>query len=221
MDTAESIEARGAGQAAAALKRVPRGAARRRQIAAVAEAIFLERGYSDATMQAIATRAEASKETLYRHFGSKAELFAAVVRARAQKLDAVSDELRGAPHAALSGFCAYLLRFVTQPDSLRLYRVVLAESPREPELGRIFFELGPGRLIDRLAGYLAAATAAGALSCPEPLAAARLLVGAVVAWPQMATLILDAPPAAELDRHAREAVVMFLARFGVAGAPAG
>ena len=71
---------------------IPRGEKRRREIAAVAEQVFFETGFADTTMQAIAIRAGASKETLYRHFGSKEELFAEVVAARARSFLEGLDE---------------------------------------------------------------------------------------------------------------------------------
>ena len=64
-------------------RRVPRGRERRDQLVAVAEHVFLERGFSESTMQMIATRAGASKETLYRHFANKEALFAEVVSRKA------------------------------------------------------------------------------------------------------------------------------------------
>ena len=63
-------------------RRIPRGEKRREEIAEVAERVFLELGFNETTMQIVASRAGASKETLYRHFGSKEGLFSEVVRAR-------------------------------------------------------------------------------------------------------------------------------------------
>ena len=67
-------------------RRIPRGEKRREEIAAVAERVFLELGYTETTMQIVASRAGASKETLYRHFGSKEGLFSEVVRARSARV---------------------------------------------------------------------------------------------------------------------------------------
>ncbi|MCI0600466.1 MAG: TetR/AcrR family transcriptional regulator, partial [Beijerinckiaceae bacterium] len=67
-------------------RRVPRGQKRREEIAAIAERLFLERGFAETTMQLVAARARASKETLYRHFGNKEELFADIVRRRAARI---------------------------------------------------------------------------------------------------------------------------------------
>jgi TetR/AcrR family transcriptional regulator, mexJK operon transcriptional repressor len=47
-------------------RRVPRGRTRREEIVAIAERVFLECGFTETTMQLIADRAGASKETLYR-----------------------------------------------------------------------------------------------------------------------------------------------------------
>jgi len=69
-----------------AVRRVPRGEKRREEIAAVAERVFLHRGFTDTTMQIIAEEASASKETLYRHFGSKEGLFFEVIRSRSVRI---------------------------------------------------------------------------------------------------------------------------------------
>lgn len=195
-------------------RRVPRGEKRRSEIAQTAEAVFLERGYAETTMQIIAERAGASKETLYRHFGCKAELFSEVMRRRSAHLVADAAELRGPPQKALQRFALELIEFLARPDSVRLYRLVVAETAREPELGRIFFENGPGRLLGTLAAYLAAADAAGELSCAEPARAARLFAGSVLMYAQISVLFLGAPlERGDLAAHVREAVDLFLARY--------
>ena len=87
-------------------RRIPRGEKRRDEIAAVAERVFLELGFNDTTMQIVASRAGASKETLYRHFGSKEGLFSEVVRARANA-STVSVETRDRPaQRSKGGFAA-------------------------------------------------------------------------------------------------------------------
>ncbi len=196
-------------------RRVPRGEKRRDEIASVAEAVFLERGYADTTMQIIAEQAGASKETLYRHFGGKEALFSEVVRRRSFRI--AGDDERdwsGPPAGVLLGFALNFLRFVTQGDSVCLLRVVAAEAPREPELGRIFYEQGPGRLLGRLTAYLSAAVAAKELNCANPTLAARLFLGAVVAHYHVLNLIGSAQfPEEEIRAHAQEAVSLFLARY--------
>ena len=58
-----------------------------------------------------------------------------------------------------------------------MYRIVVAEAPRNPELGRIFFEQGPQVVIDRLAVIIAAGVAAGQLDVDDRQIAAQEFLG--------------------------------------------
>src|SRR5690606_13342241 len=57
------------------------------------------------------------------------------------------------------------------------YRVVVAEAPRQPDLGRAFYEAGPDRLAGSLACYLGEQARQGKLSLPDPRLAAEQLLG--------------------------------------------
>jgi TetR/AcrR family transcriptional repressor of mexJK operon len=201
-------------------RRVPRGQKRREEIAAVAELIFLERGFTESTMQLIAARAGASKETLYRHFGSKEELFAEVVRRRSARITGGEDgqlDVEGTPRQVLGKLALNLLRVLTQDSSLSFCRVVVAEATRAPELGCIFYTQGPGRVLCELAHYLAAATQRGELLCPDPELAAKLFLGSVLANHQIMGLVapgLETLTVDKLRAHAEEAVALFVARYG-------
>jgi TetR/AcrR family transcriptional repressor of mexJK operon len=206
-------------------RRIPRGEKRRGEIAAVAERVFIELGFGKTTMQIVASRAGASKETLYRHFGSKEGLFSDVVRARSER---VYGELQreigrqGDPREVLEHFGFNLLQMLINDDPLYLFRILLSEVQRTPELGRIFFEQCPNQLLKDLANYLDYATRQGKLKCPEPTLAAKLFLGAVVANRHIIKLVV---PSYEeitegvIQHHIEEAVVMFLAAYGTKIAP--
>ena len=66
----------------AVIRKVPRGERRRSELIDVAEKMFLELGFADTTMQMIAERAGASKETLYAWFQNKETLFNTLVAQR-------------------------------------------------------------------------------------------------------------------------------------------
>ena len=55
-----------------------------------------------------------------------------------------------------------------------MYRLIVSESPRFPELGRIYYEGGPKVGLDRMAEYLAALAATGELNIQDPRRAADL-----------------------------------------------
>src|SRR5437879_1517334 len=66
---------------------------RREAILDVATEVFLEVGYSCASMSTIAARVGGSKGTLYNYFKSKEELFAAYVGRYCARYQEIMDEL--------------------------------------------------------------------------------------------------------------------------------
>jgi TetR/AcrR family transcriptional regulator, mexJK operon transcriptional repressor len=198
---------------------IPRGERRRREIAEVAERVFFESGYADTTMQMIAVRAGASKETLYRHFGSKEGLFAEIVETRAKSfLDDLDEnfERPDSVEGVLRNLGLRMLDTMVGDEGISLCRVVVAEASRNPELGEIFFARGPDRVRARLAEFLAAARARGELSCADPTLAARVFLGAIVTSYHLTRLVLQSPPVAtreEVRAHVDEVVDMFLLKY--------
>jgi TetR/AcrR family transcriptional regulator, mexJK operon transcriptional repressor len=203
-------------------RRIPRGEKRREEIAVIAERVFLELGFTETTMQIVASRAGASKETLYRHFGSKEGLFSEVVRARAERVYGRTEgefRLQGEPREVLMQLGFNLLRLLLNEDPICLFRIVVAETPRTPELGRIFFEQGPAQILRQLSHYLERATRQASLNCPDPELAARLFLGSVVGNRHIMLLVapgFETITEAKIHRHVEEAVAMFLAKYGTA-----
>ncbi len=152
------------------------------QILSAAREVFTERGYGAASMDAIARAAGVSKATLYAYFSGKEALFAAIISGECGRfgptLCGAEDEPRDvrADLLRIGGTFAELL---LSPSTLAIYRVVIAEAPRFPELGRIFYESGPNAALTRLANYLQAATERGLIAVPEPRLAAEQLVGMI------------------------------------------
>jgi TetR/AcrR family transcriptional regulator, mexJK operon transcriptional repressor len=198
-----------------------RGESRKKELADVAERMFLQHGFSDTTMNMIAKEARASKETLYRHFLSKEALFSEIVHRRATRVfdprELACDE--GPPSQILFRLGCRVLRALTRPDSLDLFRVVVAETPRAPELGRLFWSQGPVHVQRSLSAYLTAAHKKGTLVCENAETAARLFLGAAVASHQTLSLVSSPAPEiddAEIELHIAAAVEMFLSRYGAA-----
>jgi AcrR family transcriptional regulator len=76
-------------------RRVPR-AERERQMIAVAERMFAERGFQAVGMDEIAEQVGVSKPMIYEYFGSKEGLFVACIRqARAELLTATTESVAG------------------------------------------------------------------------------------------------------------------------------
>lgn len=149
--------------------------AKARQILDGAEAVFAREGYSGASMNAIAAAAAVSKGTLYNHFADKESLFAAFVHDTVAREGWPAFQLDHAPADVadeLRRLGERFLRLTTGPRPLAIFRVVVAEAERFPELGRVFMEMGPMRASGRVAEALAAWHRQGLVDIPDPAHAA-------------------------------------------------
>ncbi len=170
-------------------------------------------------MQAIAEEAGASKETLYRHFGSKEGLFGEIVRTKSAQIAASLEEeitLQTSPDDVLFKVGYSLLKTLSCGDVLSFYAWVVAETRRAPELGRIFYELGPAMVRAKLKDYLERATAQKILACDNPVLATKLFLGSIVADVHLRALTLGdwaGLSEAEIYEQVEAAVRMFLARY--------
>jgi AcrR family transcriptional regulator len=194
------------------------------ELAKVAERLFLTHGFSNTTMQMIASEAEASKETLYRHFSNKEALFAELISAKAADVAGPQSALaRDEPPAtALFELGTNLMQIMATGGSSSLFNMVVADAHRAPDLAKIFYDRGPGTTLKRLTAYLRSATRRGQLHCPDPQRAAKLFLGAVVSHHHLHCLIGQPPvpvSTTEMRRHVQAAVEMFLSHFANQAAP--
>jgi TetR/AcrR family transcriptional repressor of mexJK operon len=149
---------------------------KRAQILNGAAIIFAADGYEGASMARIAAVAGVSKGTLYNHFDSKAALFTAYVGEKCeQNLARIFDGANhdGDPAAVLRGIGKRMVQMMLSDVGLAIYRVVIAEAAKFPDLARGFFEAGPARAISFMADWLEEETRRGRLSVPDPAFAAE------------------------------------------------
>src|SRR5437588_5424569 len=159
---------------------------------------FLAGGFGAVSMDAIAREAGVSKATVYAHFGSKEELFGAVIeRECEQYFDRFSaGELDPRDvRASLTILGRRFLELILSPDAIALHRIILGEVTRFPMLGEVFWRAGPERERVQIEGFLRSAAAAGALTLPDPRLAAEQFVSLVRADVQLGQLLrLEANP---------------------------
>lgn len=190
-----------------------------RKRAAVIEAAaeeFRSSGFDGTSMDSIAERAGVSKRTVYNHFPSKEDLFAAIV----QTLKARCRDMTGYefdPEVPLEqqlteiGRCA--IRFFASEEFRSLSRVLLPRLLQLPELSRAMMIDPDGRIV----AWIKSAQAAGRLDVPNPKWAGKQFLGllnSVAFWPQ---LISGEQPLTEEEQEQilADAVAMFLSRYGV------
>ncbi len=198
---------------------IPRGARRRAEIARAAEQVFLKQGFAETTMQDVANAAGSSKETLYRHFGSKEELFIEVVNNRnnevRRELDASLDSV-GVMPVVLHAVGTALLQCLCSPTVAALARMIVNETHRHPALGEAFYAMAPGRTLQKLTVYLTEAQARGDFTGDDPARAAEIFAGSVMG--KFVPLMLFTPNSfaiapAQIESHVREVVRVFTATY--------
>ena len=200
-------------------RRSPR---KRRAILEAATTVFFRNGYLGTSMDEIATLAAVSKQTVYKHFDDKERLFSEIVTATCDEIaDPNVDEVlklkdTGDVERDLRDFARRQLRAVMDPRLLQLRRLVIGESGRFPQLGRLFYERGPGRTIDALATMFERLASRGVLELDEPRLAAAPFNWLVMSIPlNQAMLLGEDEPAtpAQLKRYADAGVRAFLAAY--------
>ncbi len=203
---------------------LPDGAAvqseKARLVLAGARTVFLANGFSAATTDMIQQAAGVSKSTVYSHYPNKEALFVAVIEAECElflktvrKHKFPEKRLADILHAIARTY----LELVLSPDGLALYRTVVSEAPRFPELGRRFYLAGPGAMNSAVAETLEAAECRGEVDLGgigRDFAAA-LFVNMVRGDAQMQCLTHPDSPASAVqrDQWAKDAVTAFLRAF--------
>lgn len=187
-----------------------------------ATSVFLTHGFSAATTDMIQRAAGVSKSTMYAFYPNKEALFAAVIEHRCATTTASIRAVRPSPGdiaRTLTDLGMSCLDIVLDPDGLALHRVVVAEAPRFPELGRTFFLAGPKVVTTMLGERLSEAAQAGEIDVQSVgiEAAANLFFSMVRAEAQLECMTHPGtrPSAAQKDHWVRLAVTTFLAAFGV------
>ena len=210
----------------AAPEQGPARAERKRQvIAEAATEAFLSNGYSRTSMDDIARLAGVSKQTIYMHFGDKEHLLFDVVTTimttASRPFDddihllGDSDDLE----KDLRDHARRQLFVVMQPRPLQLRRLVIAEAVSFPQLGRSFYEHGPGRTINELTSVFRRLDARGLLRVADARRAASDFNWLIMSEPINKAMLLgdDQPPSrSSITKWADQAVRTFLAAYGLA-----
>jgi TetR/AcrR family transcriptional regulator, mexJK operon transcriptional repressor len=197
-----------------------RSARKRRAIMDAATSVFLQKGYLGTSMDEVAALAAVSKQTVYKHFADKHSLFSEIVTGTVDEAgDRVHAEVlqladSGDVEADLRDLARRQLALVMQPRVLQLRRLVIGEAGRFPELGRTFYERGPGRTLQALAAAFTRLAEQHKLALDDPALAAEHFNWLVMSIPLNRAMLLGDDEQPDLDRYADAGVRVFLAAYG-------
>lgn len=170
-------------------------------------------------MQMVALAAGSSKETLYRHFGSKEDLFIEVVDNRNNEVRQVLDASlasTGPLPIVLQLVGVALLECMCSPTVVALARMIVNETHRHPALGEAFYAMAPGRTLQKLTDYLVEARTRGDFTGDNPALAAEIFTGSIMG--KFVPLMLFTPHTFGIDPdqirdHVAEAVTVFVKNY--------
>lgn len=192
----------------------PRDAAKDAAILAAATRLFLERGFEAVSMDSVAAAAGVSKATIYARYPDKEALFSEVLRIRCAGSLEPGALMSGGdrePRAVLTSLARRFLGLILDPQTVALFRVLVAEAERAPKASELFFRNSIGRVTQMLADWLAGETERGRLRVQDPQDAAWSYLGAVKGEAHMRATIGLAPLSTEqLEAHIERCADDFL-----------
>lgn len=152
---------------------------RRQRVHDAVRELMAEQGFR-VSMDAVASRAGCSKQTLYADFGSKQQLMRSVVQEGLDLTAARLDQPQGDLRETLLGFALeYMLR-LTDPSVVTTCQLLSAEASQFPEEAQALYRNGHDAMQQRLAHWLQRAMLRGELKHDQPQCVAELLLGMII-----------------------------------------
>ena len=196
----------------------------RERILHAAMQAFIELGYAETSTLEIATRARVSKRELYVLFGNKQAMLAECIVDRVQRMQ-VAPKLpparsREALAKILVELGAGVLREVSDPVVMAVFRLAVAEAQRAPEVAQTL-ETARETMRNAVEHIVAQAQSAGLVG-PGDVADMRQQFLSLLWGDLLMGLLLrvrDTPRPTEIERRARSAAADFL-RLNSAAEPA-
>ena len=191
---------------------------RRHAIIDGAGRVFARDGYEGASMAQIAREVGVSKGTLYNYFPSKAALFSVFIASGCDEtlksILAMAPETNH-PEETLHSVGIAVLEMLLSPFRQAIHRMVMSEAQQFPELARAFFEAGPQRALNYLAGWLREETLQGRLMVPDHDFAAEQFFALCQTKIVMRSRLrlIERPESAEIERVVQGAITVFLKAY--------
>lgn len=184
---------------------------RHQEISEAAYALLDKHGYGGTSMLSIAKAAGASNETLYRWYGDKQNLFAAMVQdnAAAVKVNLeASLESDGDPLEALSVIGTKLLALLTSERAIALNRAAAADN--SGALGAALAEAGRGIIVPLLEQLFQRIAQEAHLPIADTSAAVEIYLGLLIGDLQIRRVIGQMAPMTHSSCHSRSKDTLLL-----------
>ncbi|MGB0387802.1 MAG: TetR/AcrR family transcriptional regulator [Ardenticatenaceae bacterium] len=159
---------------------------RRQQIMDAALKVFARKGFEKATNKEIAKAAGIkSPGLIYHYFQNKRDLFQKAIEEKSSTLQLLfqSDALMDLPpRETLTRLGTHFIEMASDKNFMLLYRAILGEAIKRPQLAQMLNQVGPSRVINFLRRYLSHQMEIGNLRPMDPSIAARCFLGPILAY---------------------------------------
>ena len=175
-----------------------------------AKTIFLSEGYTSASMDNIAADAQITKQTLYRYFPSKLQLFQATLLQLGESYNCkYSEHLEVAStREAMIAFAIEFMTFHLSEEHIATHRLLIAEAVQAPELVKSFMDIGPDETDSVLKKFFEER-----FELTQPNSKIDLWLGMLLAPRSSLLLGLPALSKIQIVQHATEATDVILANM--------
>ncbi|KXJ53179.1 MAG: hypothetical protein AXW17_00960 [Colwellia sp. Phe_37] len=187
---------------------------KRKQILVAATLLFTEQGYSSTSMDLIAKNAGVSKQTVYSHFGSKDELFAASIKQKCDsyQMTEISLDTASEPAEILFVLAKRFLAMLTSKEALAIHKICAYESKSYPQISELFYQEGPERIVNDVAKLMAEFDSKQQLIIPEAKFAALQFLNMVKGecWMRLEFNTKKQISESEINRYLDSSIAMFI-----------
>jgi TetR/AcrR family transcriptional repressor of mexJK operon len=185
----------------------------------VATRLFMERGFDDTSIDAVAEAAGLSKPAVYARYHDKRDLFAAVLRGRirrwlapvsaAAEAEATEASLKSIK-TTLHELSRYMVAYTLAPEAGALQRILSAQAVQFPELAKLAMDEGWLRAVRGVASILRQSAARGHIKVDDPELAADMFLNLVLGHPERLAFYSIATDPKTAERNRKAAVDFFL-----------
>jgi TetR/AcrR family transcriptional repressor of mexJK operon len=176
--------------------------------------LFLDKGFEQATIEAIAASVGMTKRTVYARYLDKAALFKATVQRAIERLIVANSTLRaletGDIETTLGAVARLRVAQVMTPAGLKLQRIINTESYRFPQIFTMAYEQNTRPVVEFLAGLLRRETEAGRMAVADHERAATVFLSMVVSGPVRIIVSGNRLTGREIEDRLRFAIRLFL-----------
>jgi TetR/AcrR family transcriptional repressor of mexJK operon len=184
-----------------------------------AQKLFFQYGFDKTSLEMIINEAGGSRRSIYKDFGNKKGLLIAVIKrqvsVQSQILTTINRDLE--PKEALQKVCFKFVQGMQSPAVMSLFRLVIQQAVKLPELGEIIYQKGPLAGIFPLVEYLDFLTEKKVIQVENTYLAAQMLIEMAKGPLHTRTLLIPDHVATddEISEQVGFAVDMFLNAYSI------